>query len=289
MPADFAIIAAVQWVVSAGGSVSVSATTRSATSEPSGGTRDGRVLSRRSPSTPSLMNRACQRQTQGFDLPVRRMIPAVPKPSAVARMMPARHTCFCGLFRSATTASNRARSAALTSTMIPLRIRRDSHRPTALGILRQVLSTSFRSSRSHPNFPDLVHADLRHRYAPFGQRTHRLRLSRVAALFPTKGMDTRGEVLAGLKLRTLERRGNFRPNRKRRGSPEQRRSAVQSPERARRAVSEVRMVGAKPFENTTFSAPRWAPVRVRNKDDGGGTGTAVEYSLGRKALILHDL
>ena len=125
MPAYFAIIAAVQWVVSAGGSVNVSATTRSATSGPSGGTRDGRVLSRRSPSTPSLMNRACQRQTQGFDLPVRRMIPAVPKPSAVARMMPARHTCFCGLFRSATTASNRARSAALTSTMIPLRIRRD--------------------------------------------------------------------------------------------------------------------------------------------------------------------
>ena len=97
MPADFAIIAAVQWVVSAGGSVSVSATTRSATSGPSSRTRDGRVLSRRSPSTPSLMNRACQRQTQGFDLPVRRMIPAVPKPSAVARMMPARHTCFCGL------------------------------------------------------------------------------------------------------------------------------------------------------------------------------------------------
>ena len=75
-----------------GGDAQASATTRSATSGPSGGTRDGRVLSRRSPSTPSLMNRACQRQTQGFDLPVRRMIPAVPKPSAVARMMPARHT-----------------------------------------------------------------------------------------------------------------------------------------------------------------------------------------------------
>jgi hypothetical protein len=42
----------VQWVVSPAGSVSVSATTRSATSGPSGGTRDGRVLSRSSPSTP---------------------------------------------------------------------------------------------------------------------------------------------------------------------------------------------------------------------------------------------
>ena len=32
------------------------------------------------------MNRSCQRQTLGFDLPLRRMISAVPKPSAVARM-----------------------------------------------------------------------------------------------------------------------------------------------------------------------------------------------------------
>ena len=141
MPAAFAIMAAVQWVVSAGGSVSVSATTRSATSGPSGGTRDGRVLSRRRPSTPSVMNRACQRQTQGLDLPVRRMISAVPKPSAVARMIPARHTCFCGLFRSATTDSNRTRSAVLTSMVMSLRIHRDSHRPTAVGILRQVSTT----------------------------------------------------------------------------------------------------------------------------------------------------
>ena len=93
------------------------------------------VLSRSRPSTPSAMNRACQRQTQGFDLPVRRMISTVPAPSAVARMTPARQTCFCGLFRSATTASNRARSAALTSTVIPSRIRRDSHRLIRLGIV----------------------------------------------------------------------------------------------------------------------------------------------------------
>ena len=27
----------------------------------------------------------------------------------------------------------------------------------------------------------------------------------------------------------------------------------------------------KPFENTTISAPLWAPVRVRNRGDGGGS------------------
>src|SRR3954470_10267049 len=46
IPTAFAIIAAVQWVASTGGSVRVSATTRSAISEPRGGMREGRVLSR---------------------------------------------------------------------------------------------------------------------------------------------------------------------------------------------------------------------------------------------------
>ena len=80
MPTACAIISAVQWVVSPGGSSSVSATTRSATSGPSGGMREGRVLSRNSPSTPSSAKRCCQRQTQVFDLPVRRMISIVPTP-----------------------------------------------------------------------------------------------------------------------------------------------------------------------------------------------------------------
>src|SRR5690606_10471705 len=96
----------------------------------------------------------------------------------------------------------------------------------------------------------------RHRYAPFGQRTQRLRLSRVAALFRSKAIDARPEVLAVLKVRSLERCRKIRPNRIRRGSPEQRRSAVQSPERAMRAVSGVRMGEAKPFENAPISAPR---------------------------------
>ena len=113
---------AVQCVASCAGSEAVSSTTRSMVSCARGGMRDGRVLSRSSPATPSRMKRSCQRQTHGFDLPARRMISAVPHPSAVARMILARQTCFCGLFRSATTASRRARSAALTSTLIPSRI-----------------------------------------------------------------------------------------------------------------------------------------------------------------------
>lgn len=107
-------------------------------------------------------------------------------------------------------------------------------------------------SSCHQSFPGLVLVDRRHRYAPFGQRPLRLRLSRVAALVALKAMETRAKVLAALKLRPLERRRKIRPNRTLRGSPEQRRSAVQSPERAWRAVSDVRMGEAKPFENTLF-------------------------------------
>src|ERR1700674_168400 len=63
-----------------------------------------RVLSRVSPSTPSAMNRACHLHTTGFDLPERRITSAVPQPSAVARMMLARHACCCGAVRSNTIA-----------------------------------------------------------------------------------------------------------------------------------------------------------------------------------------
>src|ERR1700716_2027469 len=65
------------------------------------------------------MNPACQVHTTGFDLPDRRMISAVPQPSAVARITLARHTCFCGALRSATIASSRRRSARVTLTTIP--------------------------------------------------------------------------------------------------------------------------------------------------------------------------
>ena len=93
-PAASAIAAPVQWVASCGGSSMVSATTRSATEGSSFGMREGRVLSRKSPSTPSAANRSCQRQTQVFDLPVSRMIAFVPTPSALSNTICARQTCF---------------------------------------------------------------------------------------------------------------------------------------------------------------------------------------------------
>ena len=42
------------------------------------------------------MKRSCQRQTTGFDEPDRRMISNVPQPSAVARMIRARHDMLLG-------------------------------------------------------------------------------------------------------------------------------------------------------------------------------------------------
>jgi len=122
IPTASAIARPVRCVTSPGGARRVSSTTRSTVALGSGGVPGGRVLSRGSPATPSAMNRACQRQTHGFDTPARRMISAVPQPSAVARMIAARQTCFCGLLRSATIALRRARSAAETSTVIPSRI-----------------------------------------------------------------------------------------------------------------------------------------------------------------------
>ena len=62
----------------------VSATTRSAMEGASLAMREGRVLSRKSPSTPSAAKRPCQRQTQVLDLPVSRMIAFVPMSSALS-------------------------------------------------------------------------------------------------------------------------------------------------------------------------------------------------------------
>src|SRR3954469_14798412 len=66
-PAAFASIRPVQWVASPGGGPSVRSTTRCTTETGSGCLPGLRVLSRVSPSTPSAMNRACHRQTTGFD------------------------------------------------------------------------------------------------------------------------------------------------------------------------------------------------------------------------------
>ena len=85
--------------------------------------REGRVLSRRRPSTPSCMNRSCQRQTQVFDLPVWRMISLVPTPSALERMIAARQACFCAALRSLVIASSRPRSDRVIVMEIPVRMR----------------------------------------------------------------------------------------------------------------------------------------------------------------------
>ena len=53
----------VQWVASPDGSAQVIATTRAVVSAGSGGVPGGRVLSRKSPSTPASAKRCCQRHT----------------------------------------------------------------------------------------------------------------------------------------------------------------------------------------------------------------------------------
>ena len=103
-----AIIAPVQCVISPGGSVSVNATTRAATPLPSGLIREGRVLSRKRPSSPSDIKRSCQRQTQVFEVPVSRTIACVPKPSADKSTIRVRQTWFCGVLRSLAKASSRS-------------------------------------------------------------------------------------------------------------------------------------------------------------------------------------
>ncbi len=114
IPTARAIARTVQWVAWPGGAASVRATTRSTRSTASRGMREGRVRSAPNlPSTPaSRYMLACQRQTLGLALPVRRMISTVPSRSAERRTMLARQTCFCGLFRSVATAAKRARSPA---------------------------------------------------------------------------------------------------------------------------------------------------------------------------------
>ena len=82
----------------------------------------GRVLSRRRPATPCSMNRACQRQTVVFDVPVAAMTAFVPTPSALSSTIRARQTCFCGVFRSETRASSRWRSASPRVMNIPVRM-----------------------------------------------------------------------------------------------------------------------------------------------------------------------
>ena len=129
IPTALAIAGAVQWVASCGGAWLVSAMTRSTVSVGSGGMREGRVLSRVNPSIPSCMKRSCQRHTTVLSLPMAWVMALVPLPSAVSRTIRARQTCFCGLLRSPTIASNRTRSAEVTVMDIPLRIAQARAKP----------------------------------------------------------------------------------------------------------------------------------------------------------------
>lgn len=113
-PAHAAMAGAVQWVASCGGGARVRRTNASTRACATGALPGGRVLSRRSPSTPSVMNRSCQRHTQVFDLPARRMISIVPQPDAVRRMIRARQTCFWRVFRPAMMSESRLWPAAET-------------------------------------------------------------------------------------------------------------------------------------------------------------------------------
>ena len=91
--------------------------------------REGRVLSRRRSSQPSSTNRSCQRQTQVFDLPVRRMIATVPTPSALESTIAARQTCFCEALRSLLIASSRPRTDRVIVMEIPVRMHQTCTEP----------------------------------------------------------------------------------------------------------------------------------------------------------------
>src|ERR1019366_4588891 len=75
------------------------------------------------------MKRSCQRQTQVFDLPVRRMISLVPIPSALKRTISARQTCLCGALRSPASTFRRRRSAGLRVVEIPVRMHQTRMHP----------------------------------------------------------------------------------------------------------------------------------------------------------------
>ena len=78
MPMASAIRARLQCVALGGTSCTVLVMTYSLVSIGNRGTREGLVLSRLRPATPSSRYRPCQRQTVGFDMRARRRISTVP-------------------------------------------------------------------------------------------------------------------------------------------------------------------------------------------------------------------
>lgn len=129
---------------------------------------------------------------------------------------------------------------------------------------------------------------IRHRYASFCQRTYWIRLLLIRSLFHSIAMETGRAVLAGLRVRPLEKRGKFRPNRNRRGSPDQRREAIQRRKSLCARVSAVRTQPANPFENGRKSASVGQLERVRN-GDGGGAASLGPSGLRRKQGIFREI
>ena len=76
-PVAFAIARSVQCVASCGGGLCVSRITSAVLLSDVFGVPGGRLFSCRRPSTPSLRNRCCQRQTHFFDLPVAQTVEAL--------------------------------------------------------------------------------------------------------------------------------------------------------------------------------------------------------------------
>lgn len=111
MPTASAISERLQWVALGGLSCTVLAITLSRVPRGKGGTRDGLVLSRLRPGTPSSRYRCCHRQTVGFDVFARRMISKLPWPSAVARMISTRQKSLRGALRFLTSAWRSVRSS----------------------------------------------------------------------------------------------------------------------------------------------------------------------------------
>ena len=125
MPATLAIARSVQWVASWGGGSCVRRMIQATRSGGTGAFPGRRDRSKSRPSTPSCMNRSCQRQTQVLALPVAVMMADVPRPSPLRRTIRARQTCFCGLIGFATMLRNRCRSAGDTVKVTFLRMRKN--------------------------------------------------------------------------------------------------------------------------------------------------------------------
>jgi len=107
---------------------------------------------------PSFMNRSCQRQTQVFDLPVRRMISLVPTPSALERMIAARQACFCEALRSLVIASSRPRTDRVIVIEIPVRMHQ-TRTATETGESQSGLFCQAKTTRDPPGAGGLTHQE----------------------------------------------------------------------------------------------------------------------------------